>query len=553
VIRFLLLFLVVTIGIAAWPVQSAPGQAPPPVPLGFLAAEGADFFALRAAGAVAVKLVASWPEIEARQGAMLWEALDEGVNAARAAGLRVILVLSYTPKWASSATGAELLDPAIYERQLPKRIEDWETFVTTTASRYRDRVKDWQIWTGRSLSLFRGTMREYIALLRSARMIIKATDPSARIVLSTPHGVDLPDLRRLLSDVPDEFDIVSLSPRGVSPDALLRPLGVIRERLLPRTLQALWIEWDPHTYGLRASWPGQLIKLQAMAKAAGVEHIFWTGDATAITRMVLDTLGAQIGRRPYTGYVTRQRALLLVFGGTDPAAVAWSGAGETMLAVEGSQLAARAATGDPRPVAVDGEKRTVAVGTDPLLLTGIGPSLLEEARQVPPGGFPVVPGATDHSQAQEVSASLGRTNVERGLYNSPYREWRNEARDIVVLDGVEAVRANSSQERVFVHFDVDDTFLFFVDGRAAVDVIVEVRGASAPQQLGFSLLYDSMSGYRFSPWQWVDVSPGWVSYTFRLTDAAFSDTWGWDFAVNAAGNRTEDLTIRSVTVKKVAP
>lgn len=521
--------------------------------MGFLAAEGADFQALRAAGAVAVKLVAKWPDIEARQGAMVWETLDDAVDAARAAGLRVILVLSYIPKWASSATGADLLDPGIYERQPPKRIEDWEAYVTTAVTRYRDRVKDWQVWTARSLPLFRGTTREYSALLRSARVIIKATDPSARIVLSTPYGVDLPDLRGLLTDFADSFDIVSLSPRGVAPDALLRPLGVIRERVLPRTSQSLWIEWDPHSYGLRASWPGQLLKLQAMARAAGVDLIFWTADGTAITRLVLDTLAAQIGRRPYAGYVTRQRAVLLVFGGTDPAAVAWSGAGETMLAVEGSQLTARGATGDPRLVAVDGERRSVTLGTDPLLLNGIGSALLDEARRVPPGGLPVIPGATDYSQAQDVSASLGRTNVERGLYNSPYREGRNEAREVVVLDGVEAIRANAAQERVFLHFDVDDSFLFFVDGRTAVDVIVEVRGASAPQQLGFNLLYDSMSGYRFTPWRWVDVAPGWVSYTFHFTDAAFADTWGWDFALNAAGNRTEDLTVRSVTVRKATP
>ena len=62
-----------------------------------------------------------------------------------------------------------------------------------------------------------------------------------------------------------------------------------------------------------------------------------------------------------------------------------------------------------------------------------------------------------------------------------------------------------------------------------------------------------MSGYRFTPWQWVQVSPGWVSYTVRIGDAAFANTWGWDFAINAAGNRTEELVIRSVTVRKVAP
>src|SRR5207245_11617870 len=131
--------------------------------------------------------------------------------------------------------------------------------------------------------------------------------------------------------------------------------------------------------------------------------------------------------------------------------------------------------------------------------------------------------------------------------------WRNDATEVVDVDGGEALRANSARERVYVHFDVDDTFLFFVDGRALVEITVEVRGASAAEQLGFNIWYDSMSGYRFTPWQWVNASPGWLTYTFRLPDAAFANTWGWDFAINAAGNRNEDLVIRSVTVRKVTP
>ena len=77
--------------------------------------------------------------------------------------------------------------------------------------------------------------------------------------------------------------------------------------------------------------------------------------------------------------------------------------------------------------------------------------------------------------------------------------------------------------------------------------------ASTAQRVGFNLLYDSMSGYRFTPWQWVDAGDGWATYTVRLTDAAFAHTWGWDFAVNAGGDRREPLVVRSVTVTRLAP
>jgi len=537
---------------AASPVFPATVQPSPPVPIGFLAADGADFGMLRVAGGDAVKLVADWADIESRRGTLRWDLLDAAVDAARAAGLRVVLVLSYTPRWASPATGAELADPAIYARQPPKRLEDWDAFVTAAASRYRDRVHDWQIWTARGLPLFRGTTREYVELLRSARVIIKAVDPASRIILSTPLGIDLTDLRRLLADAAGDFDIISLAPRGISPDGLLRPLGVLRERLLSAVSKPLWIEWDPHSYGQRSTWPGQLVKLEAIARAFGVERLFWTADATAITQVVLGALAAQVGRRPYTGYVIQQRALLLVFGDPDAAAVAWS-TGEARVTVEGGEVLAYAPTGDARSITADGDRWSVPVGTDPVVLAGIGSALIAEARQTAQSGGPLLPAATDFSQSGAVTARLGRVNVEHGLYNLLYRAWRNEATDVVEVDGAEAVRSDNARERVYLRFDVDDTFLFFVDGRATVEVAVEVHGVSAPQQVGFNLFYDSMSGYRPTPWQWVDVSPGWVTYTFRLTDAAFANTWGWDFWINAAGNRGADLIVRSVTVRKIVP
>src|SRR2546428_7220925 len=133
---------------AAWPALPASAPAAPPVPVGVRAAEGADFGALRGAGATSVKLVVNWSEVETRQGTFQWEALDDAVSAAQSAGLRVILVLSYTPKWASLATGGGLLDPAVFARQPPKRIGGWETLVTPGSSPVRGPVQDLQIWAG---------------------------------------------------------------------------------------------------------------------------------------------------------------------------------------------------------------------------------------------------------------------------------------------------------------------------------------------------------------------------------------------------------------------
>lgn len=526
----------------------------PPVPIGFSAGEGADFSTLRDLGASVVKLTADWSEIETRPGTREWGALDGAVSAARAVGLRVVLVLFATPRWASPATGDELNDPSIYTRQPPRKIEDWEAFVTAAAEHYKDRVRDWQIWAGRGLPLFRGTTKEYVALLRAARVLIKAVDPAAQIILSTPYGMDLVDLRGLLTEAVEDFDVISLAPRGVSPDALLRPLGVLRDRILVSSPKTVWLDWDPYSFGLRSTWPGQLVKLEALAKAFGIEQLIWRGDPSAITQVVLGGLALRVGRRPYAGYFMRQRVLGLVFGDRDLAAVVWTADADQTLAVDGSEARAFTATGDARSIMADGGVRRVAVGNEPIVVTGVSNAWGEDAQKARlAGAWPLLPPIVDFRTAPQVSATLGRANVERGLYNQRFRSALNEATDVVDVDGIQALRSDTAKTQVYMRFDVDDTFLFFVDGQATVEITVDVHGAAGAEQLGFNLWYDSMSGYRFTPWQWVEVNPGWVSYTFRLSDAAFANTWGWDFAINAAGNRTENLIVRSITVKKLAP
>jgi hypothetical protein len=123
----------------------------------------------------------------------------------------------------------------------------------------------------------------------------------------------------------------------------------------------------------------------------------------------------------------------------------------------------------------------------------------------------------------------------------------------VTVDGAEAVRTDQTKDAVYVYFRIDSSYAFFVDGRYDYLITVEVHRAGAPQRVGFNLMYDSMSGYRFSPWQWVDAGDGWATYTIRVTDASFSKTWGWDFAVNGAADKKENLVVRSVTVTRVPP
>ncbi len=521
------------------------------LPTGFVVAEGADFSRLRAAGGSAVKLLADWSVIEPAPGQFAWTALDESIRAATRTGLRVVVVLTYTPKWASLADGPDLTNPAIYRHQSPRRLSDWERFVSQAASRYKGTVKDWQVWTTLSLPLFRGTTKAYISLLRAARAKTKAIDASSRVVLATAYGIDLVSLRQVLIEAPTAFDVISFTPRGMAPEGLLRPLGVVQERLLANQRKAIWIEWDLLSGGFRPTWPAQVLKVAAIARALGVEQVFWVGDAAADTG-VLPLFSTRVGGKPFVGYLLTQQALVLLFGDTPAAAVAWTSGGEVPVSFDAQDAAIYAPMGAVRQPVTDGGKVTVRVGPDPVVVTGIGAVSVAQAKStLQSRGLPVAPASVDYSQAAAVSARLGTKNVEQGLYNMPYRNRRNGAVEVVQIDGAEAVRTNAAKEIVFVYFHVDESFLYYVDGRAKVEISVEVWGAKGPQQLGFNLLYDSMTGYRFTPWQWVDAKDGWATYTFPLTDANFSGPWGWDFAINAGGNRSEDLTVRTVTVRKI--
>lgn len=541
--RFIALAIVLTLLVVSLP--SGAAVAPEPsLPVGFVTAGPADFAGMRAAGATAVKLIADWSAIERDKGKFVWEVLDESVTAARRAGLNVVMVLSYTPKWASLATGVELNDPMIFSRQPPKRIADWEAFVTAIVTKYRPQVKDWQVWTALSLPLYRGTDREYLALVRAARAKARAVDSSSRIVLATPFGVDLISIRKAMLEAGDAFDIISLSPRALAPELLMRPLGVLTQRVLGRTAKRIWIEWDPRSVGDRQTWPAQAMKLMAIAKAFAVEHVFWAAEPVPGMTAAVSAFTAEVASRPFAGFVMAERGIAFLFGDAEPAAaVAWSMTGEASFKFDGN-LKALSPTGDAKAVG--------SVGTEPVLFAGIGPASVAEAKStLQSRGLPVPPSQEDFSQQIEVSAKLGRTNVERGLYNAPYRSRRNGAVEPVEVGGSDAVRTSNAKDIVFIYFDVDDSFLFYVDGRSAVEISIEVHGASAPDQLGFNVLYDSMSGYRFTSWQVVEAKDGWVTQTIRLNDAGFSNTWGWDFTINAGGNRKEDLTVRSVTVKKI--
>ncbi len=542
--------------------QKSPAAADSSFALGLAGAAPATYASLRQAGLRAIKIVADWSVLEPARGRFAWAALDEAVAAARREGLQPVIVLSFTPGWATLATGADARNPQVATRTPPRSVAEWERFVGEAVRRYRDTVKEWQVWTVPNLPEFRGTASEYLSLVTAARRAVQAVDPAGRVVVASPRGFDLVHVQRALTQAAPAVGVISLTPTGLAPEQWLRPLAALRARVLPRGERSLWLEWMPDPNDAA---PAALVRAVAVARTAEIERLFLTG-LPRLDEPARSVLAALEGL-PFTGYLVRGPGVIaLVYGAAERATlVAWrseqrsseqrsteGGAGTVDVPV---LPAARIITLDGNPPAPPPGREKVALplSAAPVLVTGVAPALVEEARatfQQRGPLLPVVPPERDFSGAVEVSIRLGRDPAARGLSVVPTA--RPGPLEPVEVGGEQAARIPAGADAVFLQFNVDDTYLYFNDNRFAVQVSVDVRGAPAAQSIGFNLFYDARTGYRFTPWQWIEARDGWVTQTFRLEDANFADTLGWDFALNPGANRRVDLVIRNVTVRKVA-
>jgi hypothetical protein len=510
-----------------------------------------------------IRATVDWSAVEPAAGKLSWKDLDATVEQATGAGLHVVLVLANTPKWAA-------LDPnapeSVWKHQPPRNLADWQRFVAAAAGRYRGRVAAWQIEPALDLVWFRGTVRDYLGMLHAARLTIRQADPHALVVAASPPGLDLSYIKSVLARPAEDFDALMLFPKGRTPEEVLEALMAVRTRIATDPRHQLWLA------GTDAGGPGSaaddavgdvMSRMAAVAVAGGIARAFWSGREVAprwvaVRQSIVKLLdGARaLGWLPRGPWVYA----FIMANGETTFAVVWSAAPPVeadkeprlvpMAADGGLTIISDAGTPLPAVSTRDGTP-AVPAGRAPVFVQRLAPSVLAEAAQTAQQGPFRIPrdAAHDFSHAASVSVLLGATNTEHGLYNQRFRLLPPGAVVPITVDGVDAVRTDQARDAVYVYLDVDHSYAYFLDGRQDVLITVEVHRAKAAQQVGFNILYDSTTGYRFTAWQWIEPGTGWVTYTVHLTDAGFSSAWGWDFAINGAGNKKEPLTVRSVTVR----
>ena len=168
-----------------------------------------------------VRVDFTWDAVEPERGAFRWDITDEVVRNAEARGIRLVAILGYCPRWASS--GPDIHDP-------PKNVREWKGFVAAIVGRYKGRIRDWILWNEpNSPDFFKGTTEQFIreVLIPGARAA-KEADPGCRIV-----GPDLAHLEsahwdtwldKILAEAGSYLDVISHHCYKDSPSEVFRML-----------------------------------------------------------------------------------------------------------------------------------------------------------------------------------------------------------------------------------------------------------------------------------------------------------------------------------------
>ncbi len=148
-----------------------------------------------------------WGAINKAPGVFEWNHADNEVrNSCDKYKADLLVILGYTPKWASSGPNGEPAYP-------PKNLSDWSEFVRRIVYRYRNRIKYWEVWNEPDIGFWQGDIREYADLLKSAYVAAKKADPDCKIVFGGTAGVNIPFLERIYEHgVANYFDIMAVHP-----------------------------------------------------------------------------------------------------------------------------------------------------------------------------------------------------------------------------------------------------------------------------------------------------------------------------------------------------
>ena len=516
-------------------------------------------------GASGVRLVLDWNRVEPRPGRFTWKADDAAVHAARAQKLEVVLVLEPCAAWAVNP--AWQVPPSERAHSLPRSLALWQRYVKEAAKHFRGRVRYWQVREQPNVRNFRGARSEFLKLVASASRVLRAADPKAVLVVPEAGVFDIGEVDWTCSSkFGSSCDVFGLYLPGGAGDQSQTALAWA---VLAQEIPYLWAG-DSRSWVLGAD--------GTMAADLWIEHylLAWAARAGRFylpAEVINRSWLAPLGDLRYCGFLRLGPDVwALVFEDkTGPVVAAWARSQMELPAPDLGPLL------DPKLVAQsgqlggapgsavtgEGEALRLLLGTYPILVRGLDVTKLMHPGSPTRADVLAARPGPDPSSSQVVYVDYGDEGCpESGLYNRSLRgriggrveeEMHNGRRCLRTSIGAsDSQPGDAISDNPWIYFDVDDRWLYFARGKTPVAITVECEGSYlGEQKLGFNILYDSTTGYRFSPWQWVEAGPGWHTYRLRLDDVSFANRSGYDFRINVKGSK-QDLWVAAVRVEKLA-
>ena len=158
--------------------------------------------------------------------------VDTCVNAARAAGLNVLMVVGATPPWAMRDLSARWQDG-------PRKAQYYASALAFLAGHFKGRISAWEVWNEQNARMFwTNTAAHYVEMLKATYPAIKKADPQALVISGGTAHSDLGWFEQAYAlGIKGSFDALGVHPyeaSGASSTALsgFRRLGAIHELML---------------------------------------------------------------------------------------------------------------------------------------------------------------------------------------------------------------------------------------------------------------------------------------------------------------------------------
>ena len=168
----------------------------------------------------------AWAMLEPLKGRWNFQTLDTWVAAAKP-GQDIILTLGQSPAWASSnPTKASVY--GLGASAPPANIQDWTTYVTSVANRYKGRIRFYEIWNEpNDPDFYSGNIAQLVALTQAANAAIKAVDPGATVISAPAYSAGYLDAY-LAAGAKNYVDVIGYHVYANPPEDTGRQLSNVR-------------------------------------------------------------------------------------------------------------------------------------------------------------------------------------------------------------------------------------------------------------------------------------------------------------------------------------